>query len=220
MGAEPVSAAAGTAIGYQVGDLLVDMRLRRVTRDGVDLGIVGRSFELLVALAAEAPRLVSSDELMDRVWAGLVVNPETVTQRVKLLRKALADDAENPRYVVALRGFGYRIVATVEDADRAAGAGCGAQRRFRDPPPTATESASALPAGPRSTNNRRVLALGASLSLLVLAAGVIWRALEHRNAPPDSAEARMRGSTAVPGPVRCGAAVCQSHRRANEGLRG
>ncbi len=199
MGREPVTAATGTAIGYQVGDLLVDLRLRRVTRDGIDLGIVGRSFELLVALAAEAPRLLSTDELMDRVWAGLVVNPETVTQRVKLLRKALADDADNPRYVVALRGFGYRIAATVEALTELP-----EPAAVRTPAPrsasTATESASALPAGPRSTSNRWVLALGTSLPLLILGAGVVWWTLEHRNAPPDLAETRIGGSTAARAP--------------------
>jgi len=100
-------------MGYQVADLLIDLRVRQVTRDGRDLDIVGRSFDLLVALVQAAPSLMSTEELMERVWPGVVVNPETVTQRVKLLRHALADDADNPRYIVALRGFGYRIAAEV-----------------------------------------------------------------------------------------------------------
>ena len=47
---------------------------------------------------------------MREVWPEVVVNPETVTQRVKLLRQALGDSADNPRYIVAVRGHGYRML--------------------------------------------------------------------------------------------------------------
>ncbi|HEY6457306.1 MAG TPA: winged helix-turn-helix domain-containing protein [Steroidobacteraceae bacterium] len=113
MNAGPESAAAVAVSGYQVADLLIDLRVRRVTRDGRDLEIAGRSFDLLMALVRASPSLLSTEALMECVWPSVVVNPETVTQRVKLLRHALADDAGNPRYIAALRGFGYRIAAGV-----------------------------------------------------------------------------------------------------------
>jgi TolB-like protein/DNA-binding winged helix-turn-helix (wHTH) protein/tetratricopeptide (TPR) repeat protein len=202
-------ASARMPIGYRVGDLLVDMRLRRVTRDGIDLGIVGRSFELLVALAGAAPRVVANEELMDRVWAGLVVNPETLTQRVKLLRKALADDAEHPRYVAVLRGFGYRIAATVETltelpepaaAGRTSASASALLASSAASTSAAAERAPAPAVGLLSRSGRRVHVLGALLPLLVAGAGVTWWALEHRNAASDLAAVHAGSFTAAGSP--------------------
>ena len=98
---------------YRVGDLEVDVERRRVLRGERALGIAGISFDLLVALVRAAPGLVSVDELMQSVWPGLVVSPETVSQRVKIVRRALSDDAEQARYIAGERGRGYRITAAV-----------------------------------------------------------------------------------------------------------
>lgn len=72
------------------------------------------SFDLLIALIEAAPAIVSIDALMDRIWPGLVVSPETVSQRVKLLRGALGDDPKSARYIAGVRSRGYRLVASVE----------------------------------------------------------------------------------------------------------
>jgi len=71
------------------------------------------SFDLLVTLVRAAPNLVSLEQLVERVWPGLVVSPETVVQRVKLLRDALGDDSHAPRYIEGVRGRGYRMLAEV-----------------------------------------------------------------------------------------------------------
>jgi DNA-binding response OmpR family regulator len=75
--------------GYQVDDLIIDIGLQRVTRGDIEIPLPALSFELLLALTRAAPNLVTYDQLMERVWAGVVVNPETVTQRIKLVRDAL-----------------------------------------------------------------------------------------------------------------------------------
>ncbi len=99
---------------YRVGDLLVDPGRRRVERDGSAIALPGLTFDLLLALAREAPNLASFDALMRQVWPGRVVSPETVSQRVKLLRAALGDDSESPRYLAGVRGHGYRLIVPVE----------------------------------------------------------------------------------------------------------
>jgi len=114
--AVPLEVSAPTARaakGYQVDDLIVDVAQQRVTRAGTDLPLSHLSFELLVALARAAPDLVSFDELAERVWPGLVITPETISQRVKLVRDALGDDPHAPRYIGGVRGRGYRMVASV-----------------------------------------------------------------------------------------------------------
>jgi TolB-like protein/Flp pilus assembly protein TadD/DNA-binding winged helix-turn-helix (wHTH) protein len=99
--------------GYRVGDLLIDIGRQRVTRESVELSLSALSFELLLALARAAPNVLSFDQLMERVWPGLVVTPETVSQRVKLVRDAIGDDSQSPRYIAGVRGRGYRMVASV-----------------------------------------------------------------------------------------------------------
>jgi DNA-binding winged helix-turn-helix (wHTH) protein len=101
---------------YRVGDLLIDMGRQRVTRDGNVIALPKLSYDLLIALVRAAPNLLSIDGLMEEVWPKLVVSPETVSQRIKLLRDALEDDPRNPRYVEGLRGRGYRLIPTVERA--------------------------------------------------------------------------------------------------------
>jgi DNA-binding winged helix-turn-helix (wHTH) protein len=98
---------------YQVDDLVIDLGQRRVTRGGSDIPLPHLSFQLLVTLARSAPDVVTFDQLTERVWPGLVVTPETISQRVKLVRDALGDDSQAPRYIAGVRGTGYRMVATV-----------------------------------------------------------------------------------------------------------
>jgi TolB-like protein/DNA-binding winged helix-turn-helix (wHTH) protein len=99
--------------GYQVDDLIIDLAPRRVRRAGMVIPLKALSFDLLVALVRAAPNLLSFDQLSERVWPGLVVTPETIVQRVKLLRGALGDDPHAPRYVEGVRGRGYRMLAEV-----------------------------------------------------------------------------------------------------------
>lgn len=98
---------------FRFADLELDEGRQRVLRDSSEVPLPKLSFNLLLALLDAAPNFVSLRQLMERVWPGLVIGDKTVTQRVKLLRDALGDDNEEPRYVAGLRGRGYRIVAPV-----------------------------------------------------------------------------------------------------------
>src|SRR4026208_2039191 len=69
------------------------------------------TYQLLLALVAAAPNVVTHDELARSVWGGRSVSPETISQRIKLLRDALADDPHDPRYVELVRGEGYPTLA-------------------------------------------------------------------------------------------------------------
>jgi len=99
---------------FQLGDLDLDIDQRRLMRQGRDLELSKLTFRLLRVLASTAPALVTKDELAELVWKGRVVSPETVAQRVKLLRQALDDDAHDPRYIEVIHGQGYRLIPAVE----------------------------------------------------------------------------------------------------------
>jgi TolB-like protein/Flp pilus assembly protein TadD/DNA-binding winged helix-turn-helix (wHTH) protein len=164
--------------GFQVDDLTVDIGQQRVTRAGVEIPMPHLSFELLVALARAAPNLLSFDQLTERVWPGLVITPETISQRVKLVRTALGDDPQAPRYIGGVRGRGYRMVAAVRPLT---------ERRRSEPvtPYWMGEGSAATPAAPPATGTPEapphaprpgVLAFaGATLAVLSLLA-VPWAA--------------------------------------------
>src|SRR6202161_4285163 len=107
--------AAGEAGLVRGDDLILDLGRRRVMRASVDLKLAGLSFDLFVVLVRAAPNVVTVRRLMDLVWPDAVVSPETISQRVKLLRSALGDDVKSPRYVGGVRSRGYRIVAAVTE---------------------------------------------------------------------------------------------------------
>lgn len=95
---------------WLVDDLTVDVGGQSVTRGGVPIILPQLSFKFLLTLIRASPNVLSSDALMEQVWAGIFVNSETVTQRAKLLRDALGDDPKSPRYFTVRRGSGYQLV--------------------------------------------------------------------------------------------------------------
>ncbi len=96
-----------------VGDLVIDTATHEVLRDGRSLALPKLSYDLLLTLVDAAPAVVDTETLAARVWEGRVVSNETITQRVRLLRKAIGDDAQDPSYVGLVRGEGYRLLAEV-----------------------------------------------------------------------------------------------------------
>ena len=98
---------------YGMGDLEIDTGRQSVSRGGAAITLPKLSYELLLVLVKAAPDVVTVDQLMREVWPGLVVSPETVSKRVTLLREALGEDAQAPRYIATLRGRGYQIIANV-----------------------------------------------------------------------------------------------------------
>src|ERR1044071_1176748 len=105
---------------YEVSDLLIDLARQRVTRTAAEIALPKLSFDLLLVLIRAAPAVLSNDELMAQVWPGLVVSPETVSRRVKLLRDALGDEPRSPRYIAGLRGRGYRLIPEVRAIEEVA----------------------------------------------------------------------------------------------------
>lgn len=104
---------------YRLDDLRIDVARQRVERDdGQVLDVSGLSFRLLHYLLTQGTRVVGFDALIANIWAPAIVNEETVTQRVRLLRQALGDDGRQARYLRSVRGQGYQLCSepAVEDA--------------------------------------------------------------------------------------------------------
>src|SRR5690606_4590126 len=114
-------AASGSAtpVGrYQFADLILDLGRRRLARGDDPIPLSKLTFELLRVVVEQAPNVVAHEDLARRTWgARRIVTPECLAKRVMLLRQALGDDAERPRYVERVRGQGYRLVPEVRRID-------------------------------------------------------------------------------------------------------
>ena len=106
---------------FVVDDLVVDLDEGTVTRAGRVIDLPDLSFRLLAALLRRAPERVDKDQLITDVWEGGVVSDETLAQRVRLLRQALGENSQSPRYITAVRGRGYRLIPQVRPFERPPG---------------------------------------------------------------------------------------------------
>ena len=85
-------------------------------RAGTRIPLAPQPFDLLWLLASRRGALVGRDEIRGALWGGetFVEFDGCVNFCVRELRKALGDDARRPRFILAVRGRGYRFVAPVE----------------------------------------------------------------------------------------------------------
>ena len=97
----------------RVGAWCVDPTAGQISRDGQTIRVDARVMRLLQYLAERSGQVVSVDELLDKVWSGVVVTPDSVYQAVASLRRTLGDDPRQPTYIANVPRLGYRMVATV-----------------------------------------------------------------------------------------------------------
>ena len=98
--------------GFQV-DTLARVLL---CSDGAPVALTAKAFDVLRYLLEHRDRLVGKDELLDTVWAGRVVEENSLTRAISALRHALGTAAGDHRYIVTVPGRGYRFVAEVDTA--------------------------------------------------------------------------------------------------------
>ena len=108
--------AAPAAKLLRFGTLEIDRDARTVTVGGQSAELTSYQFDLLVALAERAGRVVSREQLLDAV-KGAAFDPfdRSIDVHIGRLRAALEDDARQPRRIVTVRGAGY-VFARVQDA--------------------------------------------------------------------------------------------------------
>ncbi len=95
------------------GGLVVDVRARKVFVDGREVALRPREFDLLAFLARSPGQVFSRAQLLEQVWvsSGEWQSSETVTEHVRRLRLAIEADPARPRWLITVRGVGYRFEA-------------------------------------------------------------------------------------------------------------
>jgi Tol biopolymer transport system component/DNA-binding winged helix-turn-helix (wHTH) protein len=97
----------------QFGPFVIDVRERVLRRDGQPVALTPKAFDVLAALVEQPGRLLSKQELLEKVWPDTFVEESNLAYNVFALRKTLGDTADNAQYIETVPKRGYRFTATV-----------------------------------------------------------------------------------------------------------
>jgi phosphate regulon transcriptional regulator PhoB len=102
--------ALETAVSYEKGPLKIDFSTYEVFVRGKPVKLTLKEFELLRFLVQNPSRVLNRDQLLDRVWGGeTFVTPRTVDVHIRRLRKAIEKDDRKPKWILTVRGVGYKL---------------------------------------------------------------------------------------------------------------
>ena len=96
---------------YRFGPFSLQVDRRRLLRDGEPVALSPKALETLLALVEQRDRVLTKDELLQRIWGDTVVEEGGLTRNISVLRKALGESPDDHRYIVTVPGRGYRFVA-------------------------------------------------------------------------------------------------------------
>jgi DNA-binding winged helix-turn-helix (wHTH) protein len=103
------------------GPFLLDSASRELFREGRSVRLSPKAFDLLVLLVGHRPRALTKTELHERLWPDTFVVDANLSNLVAELRKALEDDAREPRFVRTVHRYGYAFAADPDNERRAPG---------------------------------------------------------------------------------------------------
>jgi DNA-binding response OmpR family regulator len=94
----------------EAGQLVIETEKRKVTIKGKEISLTAKEFDLLVQFAKHPGRVYSRAELLNQVWGyGYEGYEHTVNSHINRLRSKIEEDPARPRYVLSVRGIGYKF---------------------------------------------------------------------------------------------------------------
>jgi DNA-binding response OmpR family regulator len=111
---DPTRGASGP---LRRGPFALDAEGRRAEKDGTDLGLSPREFELFSFLFRNSGSVFSTREIYKNVWGRAYGDIITVSVHIQRLRRKMGEDPASPRWIETVRGFGYRFRDAKEDSD-------------------------------------------------------------------------------------------------------
>jgi DNA-binding winged helix-turn-helix (wHTH) protein/Tfp pilus assembly protein PilF len=100
---------------YQFENFLLECGAHRLWLDGKIIRLSSKLFDLLRYLIENRSRIVSQDELLHHVWAGLSVEANNVRVTINQLRLLLNDKVAEPKFIATIPKSGYRFIATIAE---------------------------------------------------------------------------------------------------------
>ncbi|MGE0768209.1 MAG: alpha/beta fold hydrolase [Hyphomicrobiaceae bacterium] len=96
------------------GECVIDTGTYEVRLDGRAVPVEPQVFDLLVLLAANAHRVVTKDEIIERVWQGRSISDATLSSRIRSVRKCIGDDGDAQTLIRTIQRRGFRFIGPVE----------------------------------------------------------------------------------------------------------
>jgi DNA-binding winged helix-turn-helix (wHTH) protein len=98
------------AVHYRFGPFVLSPARRLLLRDGTEVRLIPRYFDLLRLLIERRDEAVHRQEIFDRVWADVIVSDGALSQAIRTLRRALGDDPREPVFIRTVSRHGYQFV--------------------------------------------------------------------------------------------------------------
>ncbi len=179
---------------YRFRDFELEPSERRLSKAGKALTLTPKVFDTLVLLVERAEHVVSKEELMKTLWPRGYVDESNLTKHIWLIRRALGDGEEDPRFIDTVPKLGYRFVAPVTKVRRSPAStpdeGAATAPTPVSPPPR-RESEPMLASNPSASALSTSRAMWYfAISALLLASALLWRMTLRPPAPQADGHGR------------------------------
>ena len=95
---------------YRFGDVEIDNRSHRVTKLGKEVSLTRTEFKIIGLLAERVGEVITRDQFLDTIWGeDFSITARVIDTHIASLRKKLEDDPNNPKYIISVRGTGYKL---------------------------------------------------------------------------------------------------------------
>ena len=97
---------------FSIGDTVFDLKKYKALKKGKETEYTTLEFQMVKLLYERREQVVTREDFLNRVWGenNTVVTERTIDSHIANIRKKLEDDPADPRYIVSVRGVGYKLV--------------------------------------------------------------------------------------------------------------
>ena len=152
-------------VQFRLGDWIVDPKSHSLRQGDDEVRLESKVMRVLVFLSERPGEVVSRQELESAIWAGVIVTDDALINAMAKLRKALGDNARDPRYIETIAKSGYRLIADVQQLPHPTFGPTGVGAELSKPD---MEARSTLPAFSRRTT------IALAVATLFVALGIWW----------------------------------------------
>jgi len=103
---------SGKTESYTIGQINLDFKKYEASKNGESVIFTPLEFQLLELLVNNKGEVITRDEMLDKVWGenNVVISLRTIDSHIVNIRKKLEKDPAHPKYIINIRGVGYKLV--------------------------------------------------------------------------------------------------------------
>jgi DNA-binding winged helix-turn-helix (wHTH) protein/TolB-like protein/Flp pilus assembly protein TadD len=184
---------------YEFGPFRLDAMKRRLQRNGEIVPLTPKAFDTLLALVESDGQVVEKDQLIEKVWPGVAVEENNLTQNISALRKAMDEKRDQPQYILTVPRVGYRFIADVRELSNAERVSPASAE------PVAADYSAPVPAptqkrldGHRNWSRQRSVIAAALVGVVALAVVTYWVSKRVRGANHAASNAEIKSLAVLP----------------------